>query len=137
MKKIPLRKQGKSATSQAKQRIQALLRQIVIKRDKTCILRHIRQCEDSVLQADHLITRANSATFADLRLVVCLCRSCHGGFKQWHKEQYDALVKTILPKDRVKLWEKCQADSWIPKRTSAYDWRIAEAVLNQELKKYN
>jgi hypothetical protein len=49
-----------------------------------CILRNIRHCggepgftflEDGVigkvvLQADHLITRANSATYADSRLVV-------------------------------------------------------------------
>jgi len=33
--------------------------------------------EGVVLLADHLITRANSATFADSRLVVCVCKSCH------------------------------------------------------------
>lgn len=87
-----------------------------------------------VFQADHLITRANSATFADTRLIVCLCRSCHGGYKQWHKEEYDALVKTILSPERVKLWEDAQYNSW---RASKMDWRLEELALIKELKKYD
>src|SRR5258708_5176717 len=77
-----LRVKGVSTASQLKEEIQALLRAIAIKRDRGCILRMERDCGgeigQAVLQADHLISRSNSATFADERLVVCLCKSCHG-----------------------------------------------------------
>lgn len=135
---------GHSTTSDLKKEIQALLRQIVIKRDNGCILRSKRFCGGeigmAVLQADHLITRSNSATYADSRLVVCVCRPCHawkslGG--NLRKNQYDALVKTLLPKDIVSLWEKCEEDSWRPQRTGAYDWKIAKIALEQELKNYS
>jgi hypothetical protein len=149
----PLRIEGKSDTAIVKREIQGVLRQIVIARDGGCILRNVRQCggeagytfleggvigkvKGLVLQADHLITRANSATYADSRLVVCLCRRCHawkslGGNR--NKAQYDALVKTLLPPERVKLWEACEGDSWRPHRTSSYDWKLALAALKQEL----
>ena len=63
------------------------MREIVIKRDGGCILRDIQgvsQCNGYrkdgklILQADHLITRANSATYADTRLIVCVCKGHHG-----------------------------------------------------------
>lgn len=107
LRRTRLKMRGTSDTSVLKERIQALLREIVIKRDGGCILRKVRHCGgeigQAVLQADHLITRANNATYADSRLVVCLCQPCHGGFKKWHKEQYDAIVKEILPPATVKL----------------------------------
>ncbi len=118
------------------------MRDIVIARDGGCILRDIRRCNGLrgitgvVLQADHLITRSNSATFADTRLIVCVCRNCHAWKSLGNnrrKAEYDALVKTILPADRVLLWERCEADSWRPVRTGAYDWKIAIAALKQEL----
>jgi len=61
-----------------------------------------------ILQADHLITRANAATFADTRLIVCLCRD-HHGWKSLgsnaRKAEYDALVRTLISPERVKLWD--------------------------------
>jgi len=109
----------------------------VIARDKGCILAKYRHCADPVLQADHLITRANSATYADSRLVVCVCRSCHAwkslGSNR-NKAQYDELIKTILPPDRVGLWERCERDSWRPHRQYTYDWKLALAALKQELR---
>ncbi|HXA25104.1 MAG TPA: hypothetical protein VNW90_22690 [Acetobacteraceae bacterium] len=61
-----------------------------------------------ILQADHLITRAKPATYADARLLVCVCKGAHA----WkslrgnrNKAQYDALVKTNLSPERVILWE--------------------------------
>ena len=56
-----------SDTNDSKDNIQALARQIVIKRDGGCILRNMLyrdflQCGGPI-QADHLITRANSATY--------------------------------------------------------------------------
>lgn len=123
-----MRQNAKTPSAQSKVRIQALLRQIAIKRDKTCVLRAIRHCNDEVLQYDHLITRANSATYADPRLGVLLCRSCHG-WKHWHEREYNALVKTLLPEDRVTLWDKCEQDSWRPTRKYTSDWLKEESYL--------
>jgi hypothetical protein len=131
VKRTPLAQQGTSDTTLIKDDIQHWAREIVILRDGDCILKKYRHCDDPVKQADHLITRANSATYADTRLIVCLCRSCHG-WKHWHKEEYDALVKTILPPDRVKLWEECEGARWKPTRTTLYDWKLALAALKQE-----
>ena len=135
----PLRKKSKNPASQAKERIQALLREIVIARDKGCILRFIRKCGgevgEAVLQADHLVTRANSATFSDSRLVVCICRNCHG-WKRWWKEEYDELVKTILPKERVTLWERAEKERKTHKPHQGINWNTEEAYLKQELRKY-
>lgn len=136
MKKTSLRKNSLSPTAVLKREIQRLLREVVIARDKGCILRFLRHCGGEVgkrtIQADHLITRANSATYGDSRLVVCVCSGCHL-WKKYNKEEYDALVKTILPKDIVELWEKCQKDSWRPKRTTSYDWKLQLLALKQEL----
>lgn len=135
-RRTPLAAHGKSDTALLKEEIQALLRQIVIHRDGGCILRKHRFCGGevgtAVLQADHLITRANSATYADHRLVVCLCRPCHG-WKHWHKEEYDALVKSILEPERVALWEACERDSWKPHRMTTYDWAKEATYLRSKL----
>jgi len=141
-RRTPLRQKSKSETALIKEDIQALLRTIVIARDRGCILRDIRHCGGIpgalgvVLQADHLITRANSATFADPRLVVCVCRSCH----YWksvgsnrNKTEYDALVKSIISADRVALWEACERDSWRPHRNYTSDWAKEAAYLRSLL----
>jgi hypothetical protein len=139
--KSRLRVAGHSEVAETKRNIQALLRAGVIARDKGCVLRNVRLCGGevgyAVLQADHLISRANSATYADMRLVVCVCVSCHawkslGG--NHRKAQYDALVKTLISPERVALWEACELDSWRPTRTGAYDWKLAEVALQRELK---
>ena len=127
-----MRRNALSTTSKTKQEIQAVLREIVILRDGGCVLRGVRHCQDSVIQCDHLITRANSATYADSRLCVALCRACHGGFKQWHKNEYDALIRQILPKERVLLWQRAEEDSWRPTRKYTADWKLALVALIQE-----
>lgn len=132
-----LRRKSKSDVATAKDEIQGLVRQIVIVRDGGCILRHIRRCGGEVspyvvLQADHLVTRANSATYDDTRLIVCLCRDCHG-WKHWHKEEYDELVRSVLPPERVALWDRAEKDSWRPVHHVASDWRLSVAALKQEL----
>jgi hypothetical protein len=134
---------GKSDTAKIKESIQALLREIVILRDGGCILRHIAAryphsypaC-DSVLQADHLITRANSSTFADFRLVVCVCRA-HHAWKSLgsnaRKAEYDELIKTLIEPERVALLAACEANSWRPQRTYTSDWLKEEAYLRTKL----
>lgn len=127
-----MRQSGKSEVSKLKREIQRLVREIVIRRDGGCVLNKIRHCEDSVLQADHLITRANSATYDDTRLIVCLCRTCHG-WKHWHEREYNALVKTILDPKIVALWDQCEKDSWRPTHRISADWSISIVALKQEL----
>jgi len=137
MRKSPLRRKGASEISLLKREIQRLLREIVIKRDGGCFLRKVRHCGgeigEAVLQADHLISRSNSATFADHRLVVCLCRPCHGGFKKWHEKEYDVLVKTLLPKETVALWDRCLNQSWRATSKRGYDWKLEIVVLEKLL----
>lgn len=142
--KTRIRVVGQSDIATTKQNIQDLLLAIVKIRDGGCILRSVagHHCNGFandghlIVQADHLITRSNSATYGDIRLVVCVCKGAHG----WksvgsnvNKAQYDALVKTLLPPDRVKLWEACEADSWRPVRTGIYDWKMTEIALKGEL----
>jgi hypothetical protein len=132
---------GSSDTTQLKNEIQAEVRRIVIARDGGCVLRgsfDVPACGGYatdghlILQADHLITRANSATFADPRLIVCVCKSHHG----WksvggnaRKAQYDAAVRAILPPDRIELWDRCEKESWKPHRVSSTDWAKELAYL--------
>lgn len=144
-RRTPLAAKGKSDTATIKEDIQALLRAIGLIRDGGCVLRVIpshhcngyRNDGELILQYDHLISRANSATFADPRLGVIVCKGAHG----WkslggnrNKAQYDALVKTILEPERVALWEACERDSWKPVRTSMHDWQKEAAYLKTKLK---
>lgn len=137
LKRGRLRVKGHSEVNDLKDEIQRLVREIVMIRDGGCILRNYRRCGgelgQAVMQADHLITRSNSATYADTRLIVCLCQPCHGGWKKWHKEDYDRLVKSILSKDRVALWEACEADN-TPHHKTSYDWKLYIIQLKNELK---
>jgi hypothetical protein len=40
---------------------------------------------------------------------------------------------TLLPADRVALWDRCETDSWRPARTGSHDWKLAEIALKQHL----
>ena len=139
MKRTRLRMRGTSETSVLKEEIQGLLREIVIKRDGGCILRGTRHCGgeigEAVLQADHLITRGNSATFADHRLVVCLCRPCHGGCKKWHEKEYDVLVRKLLSEERIALWDRCLHESWRATSKRGYDWKLEVINLKSIVKR--
>lgn len=150
-RKTKLRIVGVSDVAETKRNIQNLVRQIVMKRDGGCVLRDYIGFElppcggyakdgHQILQADHLISRSNAATYADSRLVVCVCKSHHGWKSvgsNLRKKEYDRIVRAVLPKDRVDLWDRCEADAWRPKRTGAYDWKMAELALIQELKQYD
>lgn len=139
-----LRVVGKSTTSQIKQDIQDLLRELVIKRDGGCVLEGvIGNCNgydrngELVLQADHLIERSNSATYADSRLVVCVCKGHHGWkhFRKSNHDHYNSLIKGIIGPERVKLWERCEAENWRPKRTDGLDWLLQKVALQDEIRK--
>jgi hypothetical protein len=142
MKRTKLRLKGISTTAELKDDIQNLVRDIVIKRDGGCILRVLpgHKCNGFandghlILQADHLLTRANSGTYSDTRLIVCICKGAHG-WKHWHESEYNKLVKTILPKERVELWEKCEEEMHAHK-THKMDWALEKIVLERELSTY-
>ncbi len=144
MKKTKLRVKGTSTTAQLKDDIQYLVRLIVTIRDGGCILRskrcgntaHVEDnkvVSETVIQADHLVTRANSATFADTRLIVCLCKGCHG-WKHWNEKEYDNLIKTVLKKDIVELWDRAEKDRQAHK-TYKMDWAMEKLALERELAK--
>ncbi|MCK5614540.1 hypothetical protein KAR91_72415 [Candidatus Pacearchaeota archaeon] len=142
--KIPLRRTklrlvGISTTSELKREIQALLRQIVIIRDGGCILRHypgtgqcggFRNDGELILQAEHLHTRSNSASFADHRLVVCLCKRHHIFWKPQHADEYYRIVKEHIGPGRTKLLEAIQADHSPHKM----DWKLEKLALEKYLK---
>jgi len=137
LKRTKLRVAGHSTSSEDKREIQTLLREIVIKRDKRCIL-YGKRCyheygkDDIVWQAEHLIERSNSATYADTRLVVLVCKNCHGWkhFKKSNHDQYDEWVKEKLSPEIIKYWDRCKAD-WGAHKT---DWKLTIVALKQELK---
>lgn len=148
MKKVRLRVAGTSDTATIKREIQMALRKIVIARDGGCVLRTVYgvpPCNgytkegELILQADHLIKRSNSATYADVRLVVCVCKGHHG----WksvgsnaRKAEYDKFIKQTLSPARIELWRRCEEESWHPKRTTSYDWKLALVGLKAILKTY-
>lgn len=140
MKRTRLKRKSQSATALIKDEIQALLRLIVIKRDGGCILRHYpetgqcggyRQDGELILQAEHLHTRSNSVSFADSRLVVCLCMRHHIFYKPQHADEYYRIVKKHIGKARTKLLEAVQQDY----RAYKMDWQLEKLALGKELKK--
>lgn len=146
IKRSRIRVKGVSDTAIIKDDIQDTLRLIVTYRDGGCVLRGIRGCggeaevvegkvvSDVVIQADHLVTRANSATYADVRLVVCICKGCHG-WKHWHEKEYEKLVRTVLPPERIKLWDQAEEYRQAHK-TQKMDWNIELIALKSTLSKY-
>src|SRR3990167_10632447 len=102
-RKSPLRKKGESELSQCKDRIQALLRAIAIKRDGGCVLRGwaARPCSgwnkkgELILQYDHLITRTRNISYGDPRLGVCICLG-HHGWKHYNEIEYNSIIKEFL-----------------------------------------
>jgi len=81
LKRTKLAKKSKAPRAVLKDDIQALLRKLVIARDKGCVLRDVRgipPCSgytnngELILQAEHLVTRSSTNYFGDPRNVVGL-----------------------------------------------------------------
>ncbi len=143
LKRTAIRVVGDNDTAVKKEEIQYLVREIVIIRDDGCIFKkepgHVCSgfAKDGhlILQADHLLSRSNSATFADTRLIVCVCKGIHGWKStnsELRKKEYDERVKKLISPERVALWEKCEQDVHAHK-TYKPDWSMAIVVLKQEL----
>lgn len=146
MKRTRLKVVGDNDTALKKQDIQDLVRDIVILRDGGCLFKNEKGhvctgfAKDGhlILQADHLLSRGNSATFADTRLIVCVCKGIHGWKSvgsNLRKAEYDERIKKLLSPERVQLWEKCDQ---AVKAHQSYkpDWSLAIVALKKELKDY-
>lgn len=127
LKRSKLRLVGQSDASVLKREIQALLRAIVIKRDGGCLLRGRGQCTE-ILQAEHLITRANSATFGDTRNIVCLCTYHHLFFKKQHPALYWKYIEQLIGPARWAWMQYALEDRSIHKT----DWVLVKIALEQE-----
>lgn len=147
LKRTRLKMRGVNETSVLKEQIQDLVRDIVILRDDGCVFKKEKghKCtgyaKDGhlVLQADHLITRGNSETFADTRLIVCVCKGIHGWKSvgsNMRKTEYDERVKKLISPERVKLWEDCEKRRFNSYKMGVYDWKLEIVNLHVELREY-
>lgn len=146
LRKTPLRVKGISDTTQIKDDIQATLREIVIKRDGGCFLRHfvnrinpqykncgkLRKDGQLILQAEHLHSRSNAISFADSRLVVCCCQRHHIYYKKQYGTEYDKFAREFIGPVRAKLWDDVVAY----RKPYKSNLKGELALLKQELRKY-
>lgn len=150
-RKSPLSKKGKSETADIKQQIQNTVRDIVILRDGGCIFQKplmagrslgIPYC-NGYYKAGNLIFRPTTSSSAAIAQPTptrapssasargTMAGKSVGGNQR--KKEYDAIVRTLLPPDRVALWDRCEQESWRATRTSAMDWKLQLAALEAEL----
>ena len=142
-RRSPLKTKSTSETALIKEDIQAYLRQIVIHRDGGCFLRHYpeagacgsRPTKDGhlILQAEHLHTRSNAASYADSRLVVCICERHHIHWKPQHSSEYNQLARDFIGPERAALWDKIEKERFRPHKMN---WVLEKLALAQELKQY-
>src|SRR3990167_6045183 len=99
-----IRKSSRSESSKTKARIQKLLTQIVRIRDGGCIFRHYPESGgcSGYTAADHIISRQFSATYGDLRNVICVCNRHHIFWKPQNPILYIELVSRHIG---VKDWQ--------------------------------
>lgn len=142
MKRAYLRKEGKSPTAQCKKRIQSLLREIAIIRDKHCFLSNYpesgkcggyRNDGELILQYDHLNTRTANSSYGDSRFGVLVCKKHHIYWKPQFPFEYEKCAIDFIGPKRAELLYKVRAD----KRSypmGIYEWSKCELGLIQELK---
>lgn len=145
MKRGKLRLVGHSPTADIKRDIQATLREIVLKRDGGCFLRHYRdritpqyrECggwrKDGglVLQAEHLHSRSNANSFSDSRLVVCCCQRHHIFYKPQYSAEYNELARKFIGPKRATLWDRVSED----RTPHKVDLKLELLALKSELQK--
>ena len=138
-RKIPHK--SKSEVAKAKDRIQSLLRQIVILRDGGCVLRDYPSAGDCggyrndgnlILQAEHLVTRARSVSYADTRNVVCLCRHHHRHWKPQNSRLYWEIIEKVIGPKRWTWIKRVEADRK-SYQFNLSDWIKEEIALTHEL----
>lgn len=135
-----LRLVGISDSTQLKKQIQAKLRELVILRDGGCWLRHFpesgkcggfRNDGALILQGEHLNTRSSGRSFADSRLVVCICQRHHIYWKPQFSSKYNELAEKFIGTKRTKLWHQVRDD----KSPHKADLKLELLALTQEVEK--
>lgn len=143
MKKTPLKRRtglrmrGVSDSSVLKEQIQEMLRKVVIKRDKGCILRDYKEAGmcgprrkdgELVLQAEHLNGRSNMVSFADSRNCVCLCQRHHIYWKPQNSKRYWEIIEESIGPNRWEMIEDWMDD----RKPHKVDLKLALLVLLKE-----
>lgn len=137
-----LRVVGQSDRTDVLANIQTLLRQLAIRRDKGCVLRHYseagacggyRKDGELILQAEHLNSRKHAVSYADMRNIVCLCRHHHGHFKPEEPLLYWDLIRHHIGEGRWAWLQRVIADQRAYRFYLA-DWKAIEAALREELR---
>jgi len=140
LKRTKIRVVGQTEPAELKRDIQAIIREMAIIIDGGCFLRHypeagqcsgFRKDGELILQAEHLITRGNTATFGDMRNIVCICRHHHGHFKPEQGMLYWELVRRYVGEKRWKWIQLAEAD----KSPHKVDLKLLKVVLEQDLNK--
>lgn len=141
LRKTKIRVKGISTTAELKDEIQALLRQLAIKRDKVCILSHYpeaKQCGgytkngDLILQAEHLNSRSHASTFGDMRNIVLLCKYHHIYWKPQNSSLYWELVKKHIGEEKYTWYIRARDDH----RAYKVDLKLTKLALEQDLRNY-
>lgn len=142
LRRKKIRKQGKAPVSKIKRAIQANLRSKAILRDGGCVLRHYlhwlpikyqscgryRADGELILQAEHLVGRANSASYADMDNIVCLCVNHHFFFKRQHGALYWEIIRKHIGEERWRKIQEWEQDKATHKFTTK-EWRDKLLVL--------
>ena len=145
LKRKKLRIKGISTTTELKDEIQAVLREIVMLRDGGCFLRHFknriqpsyyncggfRKDGGLILQAEQLHSRSNAISFSDSRLVVCCCYRHHFHYKKQYGTEYDKFAREFIGPVRARLWDSVVAD----RSPHKVDLKLELLALKNELKK--
>ncbi len=138
------KKAKKPSSPQLKKQIQALLRKRAIERDGSCIVgQHrallpqnwhvcgpLRQDGEIIVQAEHLVGRASSASYGNMDNIVLLCMRHHFHFKKQHGALYWEIVRKHIGEKRWEQVQQWEADSWKPTRMFTADWLSLKEALS-------
>ena len=140
--KNQVKKSSKSPVALCKKRIQALLRESAIRRDKVCVMSHYpeagecggygKKSKKLILQAEHLNSRERNFTFGDMRNIVLLCKNHHFYFKKKHGALYWSLIRKHIGEKRWAWVEMVIQDKKVYKMNSM-DWVLIEIALSTEI----
>lgn len=137
-----LRVKGHSTTTELKDEIQALLRELAIKIYGTCVLSKYPEtgacgsytiAGNLILQAEHLNSRSHTGTFGDMRNIILLCQRHHIYWKPQNSQRYWELIREIIGEERWTWYQRCKEDR------TAYkvDLKLILLDLKHQLKQYD
>ena len=142
MKRTKLRKNSKSPIAQIKKEVQALLRELAIKRDGGCVMRHYpetgecggrKKNGDLILQFDHLSSRIRNTSW-DIVLGVCVCLRHHFYYKKQYPFEYERCAIDNIGTKRAELLYRVREDTR-PYKMGLSDWTLISIALQKELNK--